>query len=57
MLILGLILLLGGIQLITLGILAEINVRTYFESQNKKTYQVRKIYSAGKIIKPAIISA
>ncbi|WCT10292.1 glycosyltransferase family 2 protein [Mucilaginibacter jinjuensis] len=57
MLILGLILLLGGVQLITLGILAEINVRTYFESQNKKTYQVRKIYSAGKIIKPAIVSA
>jgi glycosyltransferase involved in cell wall biosynthesis len=44
LLILGLILLLGGIQLITIGILAEINVRTYFESQNKKTYQVRKVY-------------
>lgn len=43
-LILGLIFLLGGIQLITIGILAEINVRTYFESSNKKTYQVRKIY-------------
>ena len=46
LLILGLILLLGGIQLITIGILAEINVRTYFESQNKKTYQVRKVYYA-----------
>ena len=44
LLILGLILLLGGIQLITIGILAEINVRTYFESQNKKTYQVRKVH-------------
>ncbi|MDB5192408.1 MAG: glycosyltransferase family 2 protein [Segetibacter sp.] len=44
LLILGLIFLLGGIQLITIGILAEINVRTYFESSNKKTYQVRKIY-------------
>jgi hypothetical protein len=31
-----LIFLLGGIQLITIGILAEISVRTYFESQNKK---------------------
>ena len=46
LLILGLILLLGGIQLITIGILAEINVRTYFESQNKKTYQIRKVYYA-----------
>lgn len=44
MLILGLIFLLGGIQLITIGILAEVNVRTYFESSGKKTYQVRKLY-------------
>ena len=44
LLILGLILVLGGIQLITIGILAEINVRTYYESQNKKTYMVRKIF-------------
>ena len=44
LLILGLIFLLGGIQLITIGILAEINVRTYFESSGRKTYQVRKIY-------------
>jgi glycosyltransferase involved in cell wall biosynthesis len=45
LLILGLIFLLGGVQLITLGILAEVNVRTYFESQNKKTYQVRKFFT------------
>jgi glycosyltransferase involved in cell wall biosynthesis len=44
LLILGLIFLLGGVQLITIGILAEIAVRTYFESQQKKTYQVRRIY-------------
>lgn len=50
LLILGLIFLLGGVQLITLGILAEVNVRTYFESQNKKTYQVRKIFDGEKFI-------
>ena len=44
LLILGLIFLLGGIQLITIGILAEIAVRTYFESQQKKTYQVRRVF-------------
>jgi len=54
LLILGLIFLLGGIQLITIGILAEINIRTYFESQNKKTYQVRKVYYAKQEIKPAL---
>jgi glycosyltransferase involved in cell wall biosynthesis len=47
-LILGLIFLLGGIQLITFGILAEINVRTYFEGTNRKTYQVRRILNGKK---------
>jgi hypothetical protein len=44
-LILGMVFLLGGIQLITFGILAEINVRTYFEGTNRKTYQVRRIFN------------
>jgi glycosyltransferase involved in cell wall biosynthesis len=42
--IVGFILFLGGIQLITTGIIAEIIVRIYFESQNKKTYSVKSIY-------------
>jgi glycosyltransferase involved in cell wall biosynthesis len=46
--ILGLILLLGGIQFITIGIIADINMRTYFEAQNKKTYNIRKIYRGKK---------
>jgi len=46
MLILGLMLLLGGIQLITIGIIAEISMRTYYESGDKKTYKVRKVWSA-----------
>ena len=44
-LILGLIFLLGGIQLITIGILAEISIRTYFEGTNRKTYQVRRVFN------------
>ncbi len=44
LLILGLILLLGGIQLITIGIVADINMRTYYESQQKKTYSVRQLH-------------
>jgi glycosyltransferase involved in cell wall biosynthesis len=51
LLILGLIFLLGGIQLITIGILAEIAIRTYFESQQKKTYNVRKVYTKEKPVK------
>jgi hypothetical protein len=45
---------LGGIQLITIGILAEIAVRTYFESQHKKTYQVRHVYKAQTEYKPVL---
>jgi glycosyltransferase involved in cell wall biosynthesis len=47
LLILGLIFLLGGIQLITIGFVAEIVVRTYFESQDKKTYIIKEV-SIGK---------
>lgn len=42
--ILGFIMILGGIQLITTGIIAEIIVRTYFESQDKKTYTVKSVF-------------
>lgn len=47
LMILGMILLLGGIQLITFGLIAEMQMRTYFESQNKKPYRIRKIEQVG----------
>lgn len=43
LLMLGVMLLLGGIQLITTGIVTEVLMRTYYESQNKKAYQIREI--------------
>lgn len=43
LMILGLILLLGGIQFVTIGIVVEIQMRTYFESQNKRPYNIREI--------------
>lgn len=43
LLVLGVILLIAGIQLITFGLLAEIQMRTYFESQDKKPYRIRRI--------------
>lgn len=42
-LILGMILVMGGIQFITIGIMAEILMRTYYEGQNKKPYRVRRL--------------
>ena len=42
---LGMLLTLGGIQLITTGFIAELIMRTYFESQNKKPYTVKEIFT------------
>ena len=46
--IMGMIFLLVGIQLITFGLMAEIQMRTYFESQNKKPYRIREIETTGQ---------
>jgi glycosyltransferase involved in cell wall biosynthesis len=48
LLLLGILLLLGGIQFITIGILAELQMRTYYEGQGKKPYRVHKIVSLKK---------
>ena len=52
-LILGFMLILGGIQLITTGIIAEIIVRTYFESQDKKTYRIKSLYTGEQEVQPS----
>ncbi|HAA15121.1 MAG TPA: glycosyltransferase [Cytophagales bacterium] len=41
LLLLGVSLVLGGIQLVTFGLMAEMLMRTYYESQSKKTYRVK----------------
>ena len=43
LLLLGVVLIMTGVQLMTLGLLAEIQARTYHESQNKPTYVIREI--------------
>jgi len=48
LLILGLMLFIGGIQLITVGIVVEIQMRTYFESQDKRPYKVRRVHGGGR---------
>jgi glycosyltransferase involved in cell wall biosynthesis len=46
LLLLGFLLVLGGIQFITTGIIAELQMRTYFESQQKKPYRVKRVTPA-----------
>lgn len=52
LLLLGVSLVLAGIQFLTFGLIAELIMRTYYESQNKKIYNVREIYTGSpKIIR------
>jgi glycosyltransferase involved in cell wall biosynthesis len=39
----GILLIFSGLQLVTLGLLAELQSRTYHESQNKPTYVIREV--------------
>ncbi|MFH1119182.1 MAG: glycosyltransferase family 2 protein [Bacteroidota bacterium] len=45
MLLLGILLLIAGIQLITVGIMADLLMRTYYESQQKRPYKIRKVHT------------
>ncbi len=44
LLLLGMILIIAGIQLISVGIITELQIRTYYESQDKKRYNIREIW-------------
>jgi glycosyltransferase involved in cell wall biosynthesis len=43
LLLLGILLIFTGVQLVTIGLLAEMQARTYHESQDKPTYALREI--------------
>jgi glycosyltransferase involved in cell wall biosynthesis len=43
LLLLGILLIFTGVQLVTLGLLAEMQARTYHESQNKPIYVIREV--------------
>lgn len=43
LLIFGLMFILAGIQLFTIGIVMELLIRTYYESQQKRPYRIKKI--------------
>jgi glycosyltransferase involved in cell wall biosynthesis len=46
LLLLGILLIFTGLQLLTLGLLAEMQARTYHESQDKPTYAIREVRQA-----------
>lgn len=44
----GMMFILAGIQLFTIGIVMELLIRTYYESQQKRPYRIKKITVGGK---------
>lgn len=48
LLVLAVLLVITGIQLISTGFIAELNMRTYFESQAKKPYTIAEIFRGNK---------
>jgi glycosyltransferase involved in cell wall biosynthesis len=46
LLLLGILLMFAGLQFLTLGLLAELQARTYHESQDKPVYAVREVLGA-----------
>lgn len=45
LLLLGVLLVLAGIQIFTIGIVLDLQMRTYYESQNKRPFNIRKIHT------------
>ena len=56
LLLFGILLLFTGVQLVTLGLLAELQVRTYHESQGKPTYYIRELLETPRDT-PAVVPA
>jgi len=48
LLIFGMMFILAGIQLFTIGIVMELLIRTYYESQKKRPYRIKNISIGGK---------
>jgi H+/Cl- antiporter ClcA len=52
LLLFGILLVSSGLQLLTMGLLAELQARTYHESQDKPTYAIREIIEADAAPEP-----
>lgn len=48
-LLLGILLFVVGVQFVTMGLLAELTIRTYHEARNKPTYMVREILTRNDV--------
>lgn len=56
LLLFGILLIFTGVQLVTLGLLAELQARTYHESQNKPTYFIRETRDSAPAAEEAAVA-
>jgi glycosyltransferase involved in cell wall biosynthesis len=57
LLLFGILLVFTGVQLVTLGLLAEMQARTYHESQGKPTYVIREVLESPDPAYPSVVQA
>jgi glycosyltransferase involved in cell wall biosynthesis len=57
LLLFGILLVFTGVQLVTLGLLAEMQARTYHESQNKPIYVIRDVLESVRADAPQVLGA
>jgi glycosyltransferase involved in cell wall biosynthesis len=55
LLLLGVLLIFTGVQLVTIGLLAELQSRTYHESQDKPIYVIRDVLESRDVASPALV--
>lgn len=46
-----------GCLSILMGLLAEVTMRTYYESQRAATYVVREVYQGGDVVRPTLVGS
>ena len=51
LLLLGILMIVSGVQLLTIGLVAEIQARTYHESQNKPIYRIREVRQSAETLR------
>ena len=53
----GILLIFTGVQLVTLGLLAEMQARTYHESQDKPIYVIRDVLESERSREDEVVEA
>jgi hypothetical protein len=53
LLLLAVLLVILGVQFLVMGLIAELIVRTYYESQNKTVYYIRQVLPSADTVPPS----